>query len=234
MPGGGFVGYYRDLGGVEDAALDALIARQRDFFAARGETFEWKTYGHDAPADLTDRLRAAGFVPEDVETVVVGAVDRLAVPVVVPPGVVLREVTSGRDLERIAAMETAVWGTDRGHLAGRLAAELAANPDGLTIVVAEAGGEVVAGSEVEAVGEVVAAGWIRFGPRRFASLWGGSTLAEWRRRGIYRALVAYRARLAAERGYEYLQVDASENSRPVLERLGMSAITTTTPYIWKP
>jgi hypothetical protein len=33
--GQGFVGY-RDLGGIEGAALDELIARQIDFFARRG------------------------------------------------------------------------------------------------------------------------------------------------------------------------------------------------------
>jgi hypothetical protein len=27
-------------------------------------------------------------------------------------------------------------------------------------------------------------------------------------------------------------VDASEESRPILERLGFVAVTTTTPYVW--
>ncbi|HEY3017227.1 MAG TPA: GNAT family N-acetyltransferase, partial [Gaiellaceae bacterium] len=57
---------------------------------------------------------------------------------------------------------------------------------------------------------------------------------EWRRRGIYRALVAYRARLAERRGRRYLQVDASDESRPILERLGFVAVTTTTPFVWSP
>jgi GNAT superfamily N-acetyltransferase len=68
----------------------------------------------------------------------------------------------------------------------------------------------------------------------FAGLWGGSTRAQWRGRGIYRALVARRAQLAAERGVRYLQVDASSDSRPILERLGFLAVTTTTPYVWTP
>src|SRR5437763_15020213 len=63
LDGGGFVGY-RDVGGLEAAALDALIACQVDVFAARGEVFEWKLHGHDRPPDLADRLRAAGFEPE--------------------------------------------------------------------------------------------------------------------------------------------------------------------------
>jgi hypothetical protein len=38
--------------------LDALIARQREFFASRGEAVEWKTRAHDRPDDLPDRLVA--------------------------------------------------------------------------------------------------------------------------------------------------------------------------------
>ena len=69
---------------------------------------------------------------------------------------------------------------------------------------------------------------------RFAGLWGGGTDPAWRGRGIYRALIAHRARIAAERGYRYLQVDASDQSRPILERLGFAALSTTTPYLYTP
>ncbi len=65
----------------------------------------------------------------------------------------------------------------------------------------------------------------------FAGLWGGGTVEAWRGRGLYRALVAHRARVAAAHGYRYLQVDASPMSRPILERLGFHALTTTTPYL---
>jgi hypothetical protein len=46
--------------------------------------------------------------------------------------------------------------------------------------------------------------------------------------------VAHRARVAVERGVKYLQVDASEDSRPILERLGFVVVTTTTGYVWEP
>ena len=68
----------------------------------------------------------------------------------------------------------------------------------------------------------------------FATFWGGFTLPDWRRRGIYRALVAHRAKLAVARGRGYIEVDASDNSRPILERLGFIPVTTTTPYVWSP
>ena len=68
----------------------------------------------------------------------------------------------------------------------------------------------------------------------FARLWGGSTLAAWRGRGIYRALAARRAALATAEGVRHLQVDASDDSLRILERLGFIAVTTTTPYVWTP
>jgi GNAT superfamily N-acetyltransferase len=225
LAGRGFV-VYRDLGGLEGAELDELIARQVEVFDRRGEPFEWKLHGHDLPGDLPQRLRAAGFVPEEQETIVIAPVADIAAAEVRPPeGVSLREVTSRADFERIAALEQAVWGDEgqKGWLVDMLEAERSVDPDALTIVVAEAGRTVAC------------AAWIRFEQdTEFATLWGGATLPEWRRRGIYRAIVGYRARLAAERGFRYLETDASDNSRPILERLSFAAVTTTTPYVWLP
>ena len=67
----------------------------------------------------------------------------------------------------------------------------------------------------EAGGDGRLRGWIRFPPgTEFATLWGGATLPEWRGRGIYRALVAYRASLAAERGCRYLEVGRLRRQPP--------------------
>ncbi|WP_406100073.1 GNAT family N-acetyltransferase [Streptomyces sp. NBC_01013] len=218
----GFVTTPPDVG-VRGTELDQLIARQCAYFAARGEAVEWKTRGHDRPADLPDRLLAAGFVPEERETVLIGRADELAADPVLPDGVTLRQVTADADLRRIAAMESEVWGQDLSRLGEDLIGRVATAPDEIAVFVAEAGDEVVS------------AAWLvsRTGTS-FAGLWGGSTLAPWRGRGIYRALVAVRAKLAAARGARHLQVDASDDSAPILRRLGFHAVTTTTPYIWTP
>ena len=215
---------YRDLGGLDGAELDELIARQVRIFAERGEQFEWKLHGHDRPPDLPERLRAAGLVPEEQETVVIAPVSVLGLEPSVPDGVVVREVSEPVDLQRIAQLEEAVWGgEDHGWILDSLAKERTADPEGLRIFVAEAGDAVVC------------AAWVRFPSRtEFATFWGGATLPAWRGRGIYRALVARRARLAAERGRRYLETDASDDSRPILERLGFVPVTTTTPYVWSP
>jgi GNAT superfamily N-acetyltransferase len=219
---GGFIDY-RDLGGLKGAEVDELIARQVHVFAERGERFEWKLHAHDLPDDLAQRLVGAGFVPEDEESVLIAPVAAVAAEPRLPDGVRLLEVGERADLDRIAAMEEAVWHDNRGWLADSLEAERAVDPNALTIVVAESDTDVVC------------AAWVRFAAgTEFATLWGGGTLPAWRSRGIYRAVVAYRANLAAARGFRYLQVDASANSRPILERLGFVAVTTTTPFIWSP
>ncbi|SNT07149.1 Ribosomal protein S18 acetylase RimI [Asanoa hainanensis] len=225
MMGGGYL-VYQDLGGLAGAELDELIARQRDHFRDRGQQVEWKLHGHDEPADLAERLTAHGFVAEEQETIVIGPVAPLAAALpVLPPGVRLRDVSQPADLDRIVRMEETVWGDDRSWIADMLGEELAAHPSDLVVTVAE---------DVES-GEVVSAGWVRFVPgTAFATLWGGSTLPAYRRRGIYRALVAHRARLAEANGFTLLQVDASDDSRPILERLGFVAVTTTTPYVYHP
>jgi ribosomal protein S18 acetylase RimI-like enzyme len=218
----GFISAPPDTG-LRGAELDQLIAGQRDYFAGRGEAVEWKTFAHDQPADLPARLLAAGFVPEDEETVLVGRTELMATEPVLPEGVVLRRVTSEADMRRIAGLESAVWAEDRTWTGEHLIREVAGAPDDIVVLTAQAGARVVA------------AGWVMFRPGTdFAGLWGGSTLREWRGRGIYRALVARRAQLAAERDVPYLQVDASSDSAPILRRLGFQALTTTTPYVWTP
>jgi GNAT superfamily N-acetyltransferase len=215
----GFVTGPRDLSGHD---IDALIAAQTAFFGARGEAVEWKTRGHDLPDDLPDRLQAAGFAAEPTETVVIGRIADMPAAPLVPDSVVIRRV-GGQAIPAIVAMESQVWGRDCAFIGDHLAGSLAAAPDRLAIFTAEA------------AGEVVAAAWAALREDgTFTSLYGGSTLRAWRGRGIYRALVAARTRLAAQHGYRYLHVDASDDSHPILERLGFTAITTTTPYIWSP
>jgi GNAT superfamily N-acetyltransferase len=80
-------------------------------------------------------------------------------------------------------------------------------------------------------GRPVSGGRVDLDPdTEFAGLFGGVTLPEYRRRGLYRATVLKRAEIARGRGYRYLYVDALPTSRPILERLGFVAITTTTPW----
>src|SRR5258707_10581593 len=113
----------------------------------------------------------------------------------------------------------------RSHsqLRSSLTAQLSASPQSTAMVVAMAGDEPVCSARIDF-----------YAGTQFAGLFGGGTLPQWRGRGIYRALVAHRAQLAAARGYRYLQVDASPESRPILGRLGFARLALTTPYTWSP
>ena len=224
-PAGNTYGCFVEWSDLDEQTADAEIAANLAYYGGLGRRFEWKTYAHDAPADLTARLLAAGFVAEDEEALVIGPVDRVAVACGAaqpPAGVVVRELTDG-DWDGIAALHSTVWGRESVEWVGALQGEVADAPEAIVVLVAVAGDEVVS------------AGWVRFhAGTSFASLWGGTTLPQWRRKGIYRALVGRRATLAADRGYTYLQVDASPDSRPILERLGLRVLSTTTPYVWTP
>lgn len=209
---------------LDGADVDALIARTQAAFAARGEGFEWKTYAHDAPADLPARLVAAGFVAEDVETVVVADAARIAAAPTAPlDGIVIRRVREPDDVRRVAVAKIHDVPEDVSDLVDSLCARAAANPDTLHVFAAEHAGTPISSA------------WVVLDPDRvFAGLWGGSTAPAYRGRGVYRALVAARAQLASQLGYRFLHVDALETSRPILERLGFTAITQTTPYVWTP
>jgi GNAT superfamily N-acetyltransferase len=205
---------------LDAASADAVIAREAAFFAGLGHAVEWKLYGHDTPADLGHRLEQAGFVPEESETLVALDLDGAMPPPVEPQGATIERVIDPVRFGAIDDLMAAVYGADEDWRSEVLGAEIAAAPERLSVYLAMADGHCVS------------AGWVRFHPGTgFADLWGGATRPHWRGRGIYRALVARRAAEAKARGFRFLTVDASSESRPILERLGFRALTTTTPYV---
>lgn len=211
---------WSDLAGVD---ADAAIAAEQARFAALGQGFEWKHFAHDAPADLLERLRAAGFEVEEPEAL-------LALDLEAAPGWVASD--AGHDVralgpegfEDLARVLVAVWPSLADDYVPRFRADVAAAPERVRLFVAYAGGAPVA------------AGWtIDGGPDSpFLGLFGGATLPEHRGRGLYRALVAARARHARAHGKRFLTVDAGPMSAPILERLGFLLLTTTTPCVWRP
>lgn len=211
---------------LSEADADALIARQVSRF--EGRPFEWKLYAHDTPRDLGARLAVAGGVPGDEEALMVGELadvaERLHAPA--PRGIRLRAIEPGAtgDFAALAELHGKVWDEDFEGLTAEIAAEQTADPNRILIWLAED----------ESSGVPVSGAWVRFHEgSQFVSFWGGSTLPEWRGRGIYRALVARRVAEAAERGFRWAYVDASPDSRPILERLGFRQLSTTIPYEWQ-
>ncbi|MDA0637443.1 GNAT family N-acetyltransferase [Nonomuraea sp. MCN248] len=206
--------------GLDETTADAGIAGQVAYFTSLGRAFEWKLYAYDRPADLPSRLCAAGFVPGEEETLMVAEISDLDTEVTLPEGVRLHPVTTAADVDLMMSVHDRAFGVS-ADLGPALLAQL--DRGGLVAFVAMAGDEPVSAARMELYPDT-----------EFAGLWSGGTVPGWRGRGLYRALVARRARVAADSGYRYLQVDASADSRPILERLGFHPLTTTTPYTYEP
>lgn len=212
-----------DLDKGDSSTWDLLIGRQVQLFTSLQQPFEWKTWSHDHPQEFLRRLEHFDFVPGETETVMIARVanvDRDRPP---PTGVHLRSVTSEEDFARLAALLTEIWEQDMRELAEGCRATVQAFPDAVTVLAAEVGTQWVSSARAEFIEGT-----------EFCTLWGGSTLPAWRGRGIYSSLVSRRARLAADRNFKLLEVDALPSSRPILEQLGFVAVTTTTPFLWSP
>ncbi|WP_030238326.1 GNAT family N-acetyltransferase [Streptomyces sp. NRRL S-350] len=208
---------------LDEAGADAVIEAQVRHFSDLGLEFEWKAYSHDRPADLGERLLAAGFTPGPDEALMIARIEDLPVDAALPDGVRLQPVTDQAGVDLMMEAHEQAFGTDLPGLRERMLDHLRHGTDTVSMVVAMAGDRPVSAARME------------LNPGTgFAGLWGGGTVPGWRGRGIYRALVAHRARLAADLGYQYLQVDASDESRPILQRLGFAWVSTTTPYVYRP
>lgn len=216
---GGWVTYTR---------LDARKAQQAirakvEFFRARDRSFEWTVFDHDEPADLKKRLRELGFEPEAPEALlvldleagssIIGAVTRADIRIVVDPAWI----------DAVMDVQRAVWPEDFSGLAAELYRVLQKDPAQISVYLAYADGLPVS------------TGWTWFfDGSHFARLNGGCTLPNYRGRGLYSALISVRALEARLRGVRFLAVDASQHSRPILEKMGFQFLTYSQPFVWKP
>ena len=204
---------------LDEASAAAAVDRQLAYFRGLKRDFEWKLHDHDLPPTLRDLLLARGFEPEENEVIMALDLAAARAPAPVPAGYTVRSWGENEPLDDLNEVQNAVWtDSDLSWLADSLARERAANPDGIRFHGAWHGDQAVC------------AGWIRL-HGRFASLFGGSTLKEHRGRGLYRAVLASRLEEARRRGAEYALVDAGPMSRPILARLGLAALTGTTPFV---
>lgn len=202
---------------------DDLIQEQISYFEELGHDFEWKYYEHDSPPDLKARLAARGF--EIGETDCIVALDLKDIPEALMRTAThdVRRITDPNQINEVMIVQDEIWQYSQDSLTRRqLVYEMENVPDSLSVYVAYVNDVPVASS------------WIRFTTTsQFASLWGGSTLPAYRRRGIYTAMLAIRAQEALERDKSFLTVDAGDMSLPILEKLGFQLLTISNPCQWR-
>jgi hypothetical protein len=190
---------------------DAAIAEQAAHFRDSRAEVEWKVYSHDSPPDLGARLATAGFVADAAETLMAFDLANELAAGTMPEHIVVRRIDDAHGLADFIAVNAEIW--DHGDVSrNEMYAQRLHDPS-LGLYVAYADGRPVAAARLEMPRD-----------RIFAGLWGGCTLPAFRVRGIFRAIVAARAMAARECGFQFLNVDAAETSRPILERLGFVAL----------
>jgi hypothetical protein len=218
-PRGGWVLYTHLAEDIVDAAIQSQIRH----FRATDRSFEWKVFDHDTPANLKERLLAHGFTPEEPEALAV--LDLESAPDVLwqPVPEAVRRVTQPDEIDWIVEILESVWDEPRGRLGEALKSDLIHSPHTISLFLAYVDDQPAS------------AAWIYFHPgKQFADLFGGSTLEQYRGRGLYTALGAARAQEARGRGVRFLTVDASPMSRPILEKLEFRVLLYSQPFIWQP
>ena len=207
---------------LDEANVEATIGAQIEYYEKLGQDFEWKYYDYDQPPELKDRLSSFGFTPGEAEATMVldlaNAPERLWQPIRHD----VRRITVPESLSDLVRVEEQVWEEDSTSIGNFLVDALRNTPDLMHIYVAYKDEKPIS------------AAWVYFQPHsRFASLWGGATLRDYRKQGFYTELLAVRAQEARAHGVSYLTVDASPMSRPILERFGFNIITYSYPCKWK-
>jgi hypothetical protein len=206
---------------LSPADVDAAIKAELEFFTQRKSSFEWKTYDTDMPSNIGERLLAHGFEKGEPESFMVLELDSIAQFFDESEGVV--EVTDLAGIKDAIDVQQQVWG---GDMSGQLAHLIASKnevPENISIYL------------VYENEKPVTSGWIVYnGDSPFAGIWGGSTLDGFRGKGYYSALLHKRINDAKARGKKYLTIDASEMSRPIVEKHGFRRLAITTPYMFDP
>lgn len=203
---------------VDETRLDQVIAEQVAYFRPMGQPFEWIVYDHDSPPSLKARLEAYGFQCDGPEPLMVLDLRQAPPALLAPVSYDVRSITQQEELEDLVQVMQQVYGGDFGWIRRRLGSHLKL-PEFLSVYIVYVGGRPAC------------AGWIYFHPRsHFAGLWGGSTVAEHRRKGLYTALLALRVKEAIRRGYRYLTINASEMSRPIVSKYGFELLANEYSY----
>jgi GNAT superfamily N-acetyltransferase len=206
---------------LDSGDVERVIGEQIAHFQGIGQDFEWKTYEHDPPADLKTRLLAHGFTAEAPEALLVLEIDAAPAILLQPVTSSIQRIADPARLEEIARIQASVWGASDPAYIADLQDNLLHDPDHMGVFIAYAEG--------------VPAAWARITYQDrspFAGLWGGSTLKEYRGRGLYTSLLAVRLQEARRRGVCFLTIDASPMSRPIVEKLGFQFLVMTQPFKW--
>jgi GNAT superfamily N-acetyltransferase len=210
---------------ANEGQLHDVIHRELDYFAPMDQPFTWKVYNHDLLPNLKDELLAHDFVEDDEPAdVMVLDVNRapahLFQPAYLAAGTDIRRITTRDGLKDVIHVLNSVYGNDNSWVNQRLGMHLTV-PGYLSVYVAYVHDRPAS------------VAWTYFPHGHFATLFAGSTIAQYRRQGLYTSLLATRVKEIRERGYLLAAVEAGAMSRPIVAKHGFQHLTTVWDYKWR-
>ena len=204
--------------------LHDVIHQEMDYFIPLNQPFTWKVYDHDLLPSLKGELRSHDFVedndPADVMVLNLREAPAHLLHPLYPANTNIRRITTVDGLKDVIHVLNSVYGNDNSWVNHRLGMHLKI-PGYLSVYVAYVHDQPAA------------VAWTYFPQGHFATLFAGSTVAAYRRQGIYTSLLATRLNEIRERGYPFAAVEAGAMSRPIVAKHGFQHLTTVWDYKWK-
>ena len=206
---------------ANESKLRQVILQEVDYFLPLNQPFSWKVYDHDLLPNLKNELVSHGFAP-DKDPAAVMVLDVHNAPTIPPKPVQadIRRIDTLTGLKDVIHVLDMVWGGHHEWVNERLGQHLEI-PGYLSVYAAYVHGQPAS------------IAWTYFPRGQFATLFAGSTIAEYRKQGLYTSLLETRLKEIRERGYRYAVVEAGAMSKPIVAKHGFQHLTTVYDYEWK-
>ena len=201
--------------------LGRVIDKEVNYLAPLKQPFTWKVYEHDCLPIIGDALLANGFMGDsDPAAVMVLEVNQVPASSFEAVNADIRRIIDRDGLRDIVQVLDGVYGGHNDWVYERMGMHLQL-PGYLSMYAAY----------VDGMPASIA--WTYFPGRHFATLFGGTTLVEYRNRGLYTSLLHLRLKEIRERGYPFAVVETGPMSRPIVAKHGFQHLTTVHDYEWQ-
>ncbi len=206
---------------ADGTKLERVVDREVEYLAPMQQPFTWKVYDHDHLPNIGDALLANGFAGDnDPAAVMVFDVNQAPASKYEATNADIRRITDRDGLRDIVHVLDGVYGGHNDWVYERMGLHMQI-PGYLSMYAAYVDGKPAS------------IAWTYFPGRHFATLFGGTTLAEYRNRGLYTSLLHLRLKEIRGRGYPFAVVEAGPMSKPIVAKHGFQYLTTVYDYEWK-
>ena len=216
-PGMNFIGFTF----ASETELNRVIDQQLEYFVPLTQPFTWKVYEHDLLPSLRAKLASRNFIEDEPGNIMLLDLNDAPAYLFQPTHADIRRIYKRECLKDVITVLDKVYGNDNSWVYDRLGLHMQI-PGYLSVYVAYVDDQPVSTA------------WTYF-PKpngHFATLYGGSTLAEHRGKGLYTSLLSVRLNEISERSHPFAIVEAGAMSKPIVAKHGFRHLTTVWDYAW--